>query len=107
MSSTFRDVYLPAVDNPEAGAVWRISYFKPDRRPGVVSAYEGIQAAGRFGTTFTCDIFGCRKYRRQLAGRATKRAIGLALADLLGEMRDAGVIPADRAERFIQQATAV
>lgn len=107
MSATFRDVYLPAVDNTEAGAVWRISYFKPDRRPGVVSAYEGVQDAGRFGTTFTCDIFGCRKYRRQLAGRATKRAIGLALADMLSEMRDAGVIPADRAERFIQQATAV
>ena len=103
--ANLKEIYLPALDNPEH--VWRIGYFKPDRRPGVVSAYEGQHRTEETFQSFTCDMFGCRKYRRELPGRATKRAIAQALAALLTEMRDAGNIPADRADSLISKCAAV
>lgn len=101
----FKDIYLPALDNPEH--VWRIGYYKPDRAPGVVSATEGQVCDYDTWQSFTCDLFGCRKYRHQLPGRATKRAIAQGLAALLTEMRDAGVVPPDRAAALITKCAAV
>lgn len=103
----FRDFYLPAIDSPEPGAVWRIGYHKPDRGPGVVSAWLGTLREEETYQAFQCDVFGCRKYRHQLPGRATKRAVAQQLAALLSEMRDAGSICSDRADNYIKQALAV
>ena len=100
-----KDLYLPSLDSPER--TWRIGYFKPDRRPGVVSAYEGELNHETGWQSWTCDMFGCRKYRRELPGRATKRAVAQGLAALLTEMRDTGVIPPERADHYIAQALQV
>jgi hypothetical protein len=100
------DIYLPSLDN--AGHTWRIGYYKPQGRPGMVSAVEGESETHENGVRiFRTILFQSRRYRRDLPGRATKRAIALSLAHLLTEMRDAGVIPADRADNYIRQAEAV
>lgn len=101
----FAEIYLPSVDNE--GKTWRISYYKPEGRHGLVSAVEGDSEISNGVRIFRTVLFESRRYRHQLAGRATKRAVSTALAQLLRQMSSDGVIPADRAENYIRQAEAV
>lgn len=100
-----KPIFLDSTD--AAGRTWRIGYYKPDRSPGVVSAYEGRLNQQDGWHSFTCDLFGCRKFQQPLPGRATKRAIAQALRSLLLEMKAAAVIPADAADSLISKAEAV
>jgi hypothetical protein len=101
-----RDIYLPSNDCP--GKVWRIGYYKPERQPALITAYEGERHEHPgLGHSWTCDMFGCRRYRTQLQGRATKKAIAGALAALVEQMKEAGVIAAEIADRLILQAQGV
>lgn len=99
------DIYLPSLDNE--GSTWRIGYYKPQGRPGMVSAVEGESELDNGVRIFRTILFQSRRYRHVLPGRATKRAIAQSLAALLREMRDAGVVPADRANALIAKAEAV
>lgn len=101
----FRDFYIPSADND--GHVWRVGYYKPERRPGFVTANEGQLRREENYSAFTCDLFACRKFKHQLSGRATKKAIAQQLAALLTEMKAAGVVPPDRADHYIAQALAI
>lgn len=98
------DIYLPSLDNE--GHTWRIGYYKPQRGPGVVIATEGESEVTDGIRIFKCVLFQSRRLRRELPGRATKRAIAQSLAALLTEMRDTGVVPADRADALIAKAEA-
>jgi hypothetical protein len=72
------------------GMVWRISSYKPAGRPAYVSANEGSYAGGGF---WSCDLMGCRTFRREVAGgRATCRAVTDEVRLLLLEMHAAGAI---------------
>jgi hypothetical protein len=101
----FANIYLPSVDNE--GKTWCISYYKPQGRPGLVSAVEGDSEISNGVRIFRTVLFQSRRYRHQLAGSATKRAISTALVQLLRQMSTEGVIPADRADNYIRQAEAV
>jgi hypothetical protein len=106
MATTFADIYLPSVSSE--GKTWRIGYYKPDRRPGVVVATEGDSEVTSDGIRiFKCILFEARRFRRELPGRATKRAMAQTLAALLTEMRDAGTIPPERADALILKAGAI
>ncbi len=106
MATIFPDIYLPSLDTE--GKTWRIGYYKPDRRPGVVVATEGESEITSDGVRFfKCILFEARRFRRELPGRATKRAIAQTLASLLTEMRDAGTIPPESANALITKAGAI
>ena len=50
-----------------------------------------MEAVG--GQAWTCDVMGCRQFRREVeGGRATKRAVTDAVRLLLIEMHAAGAI---------------
>jgi hypothetical protein len=72
------------------GMVWRISSYKPAGKPAYVSAIEGKDAGGG---AWSCDVMGCRRFEREVAGgRATRRAITDEVRMLLLEMHAAGAI---------------
>jgi hypothetical protein len=102
----FADFYLPSVGQAD-NIQWRFSYYKPQGRPGVVCCTEGELERLDGATIFRHTMFQARRHRRELPGRATKRAISQALAELLRAMVAEGVIPADRADNYIRQAEAV
>jgi hypothetical protein len=103
--AALKEFYLPSADSP--GNFWRIGYYKPDRAPGVVSAYEGELRRDTGWQSFTCDLFGCRKYRHQLTGRATKRAVAQALSELLVHMEASEVISHEIAMKWVQKAQSI
>jgi hypothetical protein len=73
--------------------VWCISSYKPSGQPAYVSASEGTLTEYSQGKAFSCELFSCRKFRREVAGgRATKAAITDAVRLMLSEMAAAGVI---------------
>lgn len=73
-----------------AGMVWRIVSYKPAGKPAVVSAHEGRDKIG--SKTWSCDLMNCRKFRRQVEGRATRRALIDTVRLLLLDMHAAGAI---------------
>jgi hypothetical protein len=100
----FRHFYLEAADAD--GMAYRIGYYKPDGRPGVVSAYQGRARKDNGFDCFQCDMFGCRKFKAQLPGRASQKAIAKAMAAMVIEMKAAGAIfPAD-ADMILAKAQA-
>jgi hypothetical protein len=89
------------------GMVWRVTSYKPAGKPAYVSAYEGRDAGNR---CWSCDLMGCRSFRREIAGgRATRRALTDEVRLLLIEMHAAGVIArkeASPAAGFLEIAAA-
>jgi hypothetical protein len=87
--------------------VWRVTSHKPNGKPAYVSAYEGRDANGG---AWSCDLMGCRRFRREVAGgRATRRALTDEVRLLLIEMNAAGAIArkdASPAAGFLEVAAA-
>lgn len=100
--ASFHEFYLPSADNE--GHVIRIGYYKPQGRPGVVSASEGASSEHDSGAVFTHRLFQDRTWRQEVAGRSTKKAIARSLIELLTTLKGAGVLSADSADQYIAEA---
>jgi hypothetical protein len=89
------------------GMAWRIGSHKPANRAAYVIANEG---RGSGDGCWSCDLMGCRKFRREVeGGRATRRALTDEVRLLLLEMHAAGVIArkeASPAAGFLEIAAA-
>lgn len=102
--ASFRDFYIPSTVE---GLTWRVGYYKPQRGPGVVSAYEGESEVTPDGVRiFKTVLYQSRGFRHPLNGRATKRAIAQALCELLVHMEASEVITHDIATKWVQEAQA-
>jgi hypothetical protein len=91
--ATPNSFYVNSLENP--GAVFQVTFYKPNGRPARVTAREGAVERGDGYSMFTCLPFSCRSFQVELTGRATKNAIAAAYSTLLVEMKGKGVIAAD------------
>jgi hypothetical protein len=103
--AAFRDFYIPSTAE---GLTWRVGYHKPERGPGVVSAYEGESEVTPDGVRiFRTVLYQSRGFRHPLNGRATKRAVAQALSELLVHMEASEVISHELAMKWVQKAQSI
>lgn len=102
--AAFQSFYIPSTTE---GKTWCVGYYKPERRPGVVSATEGESEVTPDGVRiFRAVLFDSTRVRHPLAGRATKRAVATALCELLCHMEQTGRITHEDAMKWVQRAQA-
>ena len=78
------------VASTEPGKHWRVSSYKPQGRPGYVSATEGeVTDEGR---SFSYVLLQARSRRVMVKGNMTARNINRAVVQLANEMEDAGEV---------------
>jgi len=102
--AAFQSFYVPSTTE---GQTWCIGYYKPQGRPGVVSATEGESSVTSDGVRiFKAVLFDSNRVRHPLTGRATKRAVAQALCELLCHMEQTERISPEDARKWVQRAQA-
>lgn len=103
MAQPFPDFY---VESTNSGKVWRITYYKPQGRPGVVSATEGESDTHDGVSFFKCVLFEARQVRSEVDGRATLKAISRAATHLLLELSACGYAPPGAVDQHVHRFAA-
>ena len=102
--AAFRDFFIPST---VPGKTWRVSYYKPQRGPGVICASEGESELTDGIRIFKHALFSERRHRHELQGRATKRAVAQALCEVLIHLAACGSITDEDAHKWVTQAAAI
>ena len=101
--AAFQNFYVPSTTE---GKTWCVGYYKPQGRPGVVSATEGESEVTDGVRIFKAVLFEADRLRHELSGRATKRAVAQALCELLCHMEQTERISHEDAVKWVQRAQA-
>lgn len=97
-----RSIYVPSTTE---GKQWKVSFYKPQRGPGCVQAWEGETAHCGNVTFFKSMPLSSRSCKVTLPGRTTQKAVLTALHDMLQEMQAHEFIESQDIEPLIAKAT--
>ena len=87
-------IYIPSANE---GKVWRLDAFKPQGRPAYASAKEGELKTENGWQSFSCifDFSAQPAYTEvAIAGPATAKKKAAAIAQLIEQLKEAGVLAA-------------